>query len=89
MRFLDLIASCKACPHRRYYSAGQHECMQAGTILPLNEEHRIPAWCPLPVYPSGAMEKLAEENKQLRAQIDARTAEKHGACASPAHREGE
>jgi hypothetical protein len=63
MKFLQLVSCCNECLHKSYYSGGRSECTKTRTILPFNEGHTIPEWCPLPDYPSDAMAKQAEEAK--------------------------
>lgn len=50
MRMLDLIASCKGCPHNKYDSGGRYKCDLVDE--PIRDENRIPPFCPLPTYPS-------------------------------------
>jgi hypothetical protein len=63
MKFLDLVSCCDECLYKSYYSGGRSECTKTRTILPFNEGHTIPDWCPLPDYPSNAMAKQAAEAK--------------------------
>jgi hypothetical protein len=63
MKFLDLVSCCDECLYKSYYSGGRSECTKTRTLLPFNEGHTIPDWCPLPDYPSNAMAKQAAEAK--------------------------
>jgi hypothetical protein len=65
IKVLQLVSCCNDCPRKSYYSGGRSECTEAHTILPLNEGHTMPAWCPLIDYPSVAMAKQAERIAQL------------------------
>lgn len=68
-KILQLVTCCDDCPRKSYYSGGRSECTEAGTILPYNEGHRIPEWCPLVNYPSDAMERMRERISDLESII--------------------
>lgn len=70
-KVLQLVASCDDCPNKSYYSGGRSECTEVQTILPHNEGHKIPEWCPLVDYPSDAMERQRETISELRKQLEA------------------
>lgn len=61
-----LVSSCRGCPHNRYYSGNRHECTEANQVLPDGYNDRSPAWCPLPVYPSGEIARLEAEVQSLQ-----------------------
>ena len=68
-KVLQLIGCCNDCPRKVYYSGGRSECTEAGTILPYNEGHLIPSWCPLIDYPSSQIEKARERIQELEALL--------------------
>lgn len=70
MKVLQLIGACQDCPKRSYYSGGRHECTAANQVLPYNEGHRIPSWCPLADYPAREMASLEETVRELQGQLD-------------------
>lgn len=70
-KVLQLVTSCDDCPNKSYYSGGRSECTAAQTLLPFNEGHRIPEWCPLIDYPSDAMERQQETIRTLGKQLEA------------------
>lgn len=68
-KVLQLIGCCNDCPRKSYYSGGRSECSETRTLLPFNEGHSIPGWCPLTNYPSALMEKQREQIIELEKQI--------------------
>lgn len=68
-KVLALVGCCNDCPHKVYYSGGRSECVEAGTVLPFNEGHRIPDWCPLTDYPSSKLERAYERISELEATL--------------------
>lgn len=68
-KILQLVKCCNDCPRKVYYSGGRSECVAAGTILPFNEGHTMPSWCPLIDYPSDAIERIRDENLQLKTLL--------------------
>lgn len=76
-KVLQLIECCNDCPNKSYYSGGAYECAKVGTILPHNEGHRAPGWCPLTEYPSDMVRErdltIAELQRQLEAARDPKT----------------
>jgi hypothetical protein len=85
-KVLQLVTCCDDCPRKSYYSGGRSECTEAGTILPFNEGHTIPEWCPLTAYPSDAVERREDTIKELRRQLEAARDEKLIAEAADAMR---
>ncbi len=75
-KVLKLVGACDDCPNKSYYSGGRSECTATGTILPYNEGHRIPGWCPLTDYPSTMMERQRERIADLEKMLEAATAAK-------------
>ncbi|PZU87880.1 MAG: hypothetical protein DI527_18085 [Chelatococcus sp.] len=74
MKVLQLVQGCATCPRKSYYSGGRSECTEAGAVLPpIDSLNGRPVdWCPLPEYPAAAMERLREENADLRREKDSR-----------------
>jgi|GEM_PF-3289246 len=64
-RIVKLVHRCKDCPNYRYNSGGSYICDLTGEILSPGMEF-IPAFCPLPLYPSGVIADLEHTNKMLR-----------------------
>lgn len=68
-KIVQLVGCCNDCPNKSYYSGGRSMCNEADTLLPHNEGHQIPEWCPLADYPSSAMEKQRETIEKLREML--------------------
>ena len=49
-----LVNTCRECPNRHYYSAGNYECLKAVGLGYLAPDCRIPSWCPLADYAPAA-----------------------------------
>jgi hypothetical protein len=68
-KVVQLVGCCNECPNKAYYSGGRSECSAADTLLPFNEGHKIPEWCPLTDYPSDDMETLKRRIAELEAAL--------------------
>lgn len=68
-RILAIVHACNACPNRRYYSGGAHECSAVGQVIPteIDRNGYIAEWCPLPPHPAHAMEQMRAELNRLKA----------------------
>ena len=64
-KILDIIQSCKDCPHRHYYSGGVYECSKVGEQLVPGV--LIPRWCPLPEHPAHHIRELEATIARLQA----------------------
>lgn len=63
---LQIIHSCNECPRRRYFSGGQYECAEVGARL--QNDVRIPEWCPLPEHPANVAAR-ADEHARIGRTI--------------------
>ena len=63
-KMLELIGSCRKCPHRKYEREGHYRCTMVQADIP--NPDKVALFCPLPDFPSGVIADLNETVAALR-----------------------